>query len=86
MKVRELAFYYVDGLHYKCKSKYCIALYKSKYWWIIHKISWMAKKQKTTINPKDKNDNMCFKDAVMFTLNHEKIQKDLQRISKIETF
>lgn len=46
----------------------------------------MAKKQKTTINPKDKNDNMCFKDAVMFTLNHEKIQKDLQRISKIETF
>ena len=46
--------------------------------------SWI-KNEKATINPKNK-DNKCFKYAITVALNHEKIRKDPQRISKIRPF
>ena len=38
-----------------------------------------------TINPKNKN-NECFKYAITVALNHEKIGKNPQRITKIKPF
>ena len=46
--------------------------------------SWL-KSKRATINPKNR-DNECFKYAITVALNHEKIQKDPQRISKIKPF
>ena len=43
-------------------------------------------KNKSTINPKNKNDNKCFQYATTVALNHEQIEKDLQRISRIKHF
>ena len=43
------------------------------------------KNKKATLNPQNK-DNECFKYAVAVALNHEKIEKDPQRISKIKPF
>ena len=43
------------------------------------------KNTKATINPKNK-DNECFKYAITASLNHEKIKKDPQRISKLKPF
>ena len=44
------------------------------------------KNKKTTINPKNDNDDKCFQYAVTVALNYEQIKKDLQRISKIKPF
>ena len=38
-----------------------------------------------TINPKNKN-NECFKYAITVALNHEKIEKNRERITKIKSF
>ena len=38
-----------------------------------------------TINPKNKN-NECFKYAITVALNHEKIEKNPKRITKIKSF
>ena len=43
------------------------------------------KNKKATINPKNKG-NECFKYAVIAALNHQKIRKDPQRISKLRPF
>ena len=43
------------------------------------------KAKKSTINPKN-NDYKCFQYAVTLALNHDKINKDPQRVSKIKTF
>ena len=43
------------------------------------------KNNKSTINPKN-NDDICFQYAVTVALNHDKIKKDLQRVSKIKPF
>ena len=43
------------------------------------------KNKKATINLKN-NDNECFKYAVTAALNHKKIRKDPQRISKLKPF
>ena len=45
----------------------------------------MAKKNKSTINPKN-DDDKCFQYAITVALNHEQIKKDPQRIPKIKTF
>ena len=45
----------------------------------------VEKNKKATINPKNK-ENKCFKYAITIALNHEKIKKDPQIISKIEPF
>ena len=44
------------------------------------------KDKRATINPKYKEDNKCFQYAITVALNHEKIFKNLQRISKIKPF
>ena len=43
------------------------------------------KNKKPTINPKNNHD-MCFQYAVTVELNHEKINKDPQRVSEIKSF
>ena len=44
-----------------------------------------TKNKKSTINPKN-NDYKCFQYAVTVSLNHDKINIDPQRISKIKPF
>ena len=43
------------------------------------------KNKKSTINPKN-NDYKCFQYVVTVLLNHDKINRDLQRVSKIKPF
>ena len=43
------------------------------------------KNKKSTIIPKN-NDDMCFQYAVNIALNHDKIKKDSQRVSRIKPF
>ena len=45
----------------------------------------MPENKKATINPKY-NDNNCFQYALTEALNYQKIEKDLQRISKTKPF
>ena len=42
--------------------------------------------KRTTINPKNKKDDNCFKYALTLALNHQNIEKDHQRTSKIKPF
>ena len=44
--------------------------------------SWISMK-KAVINPKNKNDEECFKWAVTLALNHEEIKSHTERISNI---
>ena len=37
-------------------------------------------------NPKNEHDEECFKWAVIAALHHEKIEKDVQRISKLKPY
>ena len=46
----------------------------------------MDKNKKPTINPIDKYDNKCFQYTATVALNHQKIGKKSERISKIEPF
>ena len=46
---------------------------------------WISDK-KATINPKNRNDNLCFSDSIIAALHHEKTGKDPQRISKLRPF
>ena len=43
------------------------------------------KNKKATINPKN-NDDKCFQYALTVALNHEPIEKDPQRITKVKPF
>ena len=43
-------------------------------------------KNKATINPKNKNDDMCFKYRKTDALNHESIGKHPDRVTKIVPF
>ena len=47
--------------------------------------SYKNKKKKATINQKNEDDK-CFQYALTVALNHEKIKRDPQRISKIKPF
>ena len=44
------------------------------------------KNKKATINPQNTKDNRCFLYAITIALNHQKIGRDLQRMSKIILF
>ena len=77
MKGSDFAFNYVKLLYNEC-----------------HKISldrrgsyinspYLIKNKKATINPINKKDNKCFQYAVTVALNHEEIEKGLERITKI---
>ena len=46
---------------------------------------WIENK-KATINPQNKKDDKCFQYVLTVALNHEKIKRDRQRISKIKPF
>ena len=46
----------------------------------------LIKKKKATINLINKKDNNCFQYSVRIALNHEEINKDLQRITKFKPF
>ena len=87
---------YLEGLETKMEGSNFMFDSVDFLYYSLHKISlnragsyigspdWI-KNKKATINPKNK-DNECFKYATTAALNHEKIAKDLQRISKIKLF
>ena len=44
------------------------------------------KNKKTTVNPKNNDNDKCFQYALTAALNYEQIKKDSQRVSKIKPF
>ena len=46
----------------------------------------MLKNKRGTINPKNTNDNECFKYAIISALHHQEIGRNPQRISKLKPF
>ena len=79
MRGSSFVFESVDLLYYKLHK---ISLNRGRSY--IDSSDWI-KKKKATINPKNE-DNECLKYAITVALNHEKIKKDPQRISKIKPF
>ena len=87
---------YQEGLETKMKGSSFIFERVDLLYYHLHKISlnragsyidspkWLKTKG-ATINPKNKN-NECFKYAITAALNHEKVDKNPQRITKIEPF
>ena len=70
----------IDLLYYKLHK---ISLNRSGSY--IDSPEWL-KSKKVTINPINKKDDECFQYAVTVALNHEQINKDPKRISKIKSF
>ena len=79
MKGSELIFDSVDLLYYEFLK---ISLNRGGSY--IDSPNWL-KNKKATINPKNNNDK-CFKYAITGALNHKRIVKDQQEISKIKLF
>ena len=71
-----------DGIHLLYYDFNKISLNRGESY--IESAKWI-KYKKSTINPKN-NDYKCFQYAVTVALNHDKINKDLQRVSKIKPF
>ena len=71
---KEFVFDYVYFLYYKCHkiNPNCGGSYIDSPYWL----------KKAAINPINRKDNKCFQYAVSVTLNHEKLKKDPQRITK----
>ena len=80
-KMRSSEFEF-DGIHLLYYDFNRISLNKGGSY--IESAKWI-KDQKSPINPKNKDDK-CFQYAVTVALNHDKINKDLQRVSKIKPF
>ena len=80
MKGSEFIFDYVHLLYYKCHK-----INPNRGGSYIDFPDWI-KNKKVTVNSINKKDNECFQYAVTVALNHEKIKKDPQRISKIKPF
>ena len=79
MKGSEFVFDYVHLLYHKyhkIKSESWRAIIDSPHW---------IKNKKAAINHINKTDNKCFQCTVTVALNHEKIKKDPQRITKIKS-
>ena len=74
MKGRKFVFGCVDGFHYKCNKK---SLHHGRPY--IESPEWLKKSTKKN----KENIIMFFKYAVPVSLNHEKIEKHLKRISKL---
>ena len=79
MKGSEFVFDYVNLLY---DNLYKISLNRGKSY--IDSPSWI-KNKRATINPKNK-DNECLKYVITVALNHEKIENNPQKISKIKPF
>ena len=88
---------YQEGLETKMKGSEFIFESVDLLYYSLHKISLnrggsyivspdCIKNKQATINPKNNKDNECFKYTITAALNHEKIEKDPQRISKIKPF
>ena len=88
---------YQEGLETKMRGSEFIFESVDLLYYSLHKISLnrggsyivspdCIKNKKATINPKNNKDNECFKYTITAALNHEKIEKDPQRISKIKPF
>ena len=87
---------YQEGLETKMKGSIFIFERVDLLYYHLHKISlnragsyihypeWL-KAKRATINSKNK-DNECFKYAITAALNHEKIERNPQRITKIKPF
>ena len=71
---KEFVFDYVYFLYYKCHkiNPNCGGSYIDSPYWL----------KKAAINPINRKGNKCFQYAVSVTLNHEKLKKDPQRITK----
>ena len=87
---------YQEGLETKMKGSEFVFDDVDLSYYSLHKINlnrggshidspYWIKNKKATINPQNK-DNECFKYVITAALNHEKIKKDPQRISKIKPF
>ena len=79
IKVGEFVFDYVHLLYYKCHK-----INASRGGSYIASLHWI-KNKKTTINPINKKCK-CVQYAVTVASNHEEIQKDPQKITKIKPF
>ena len=80
MEGREFVFDYVDLLNYKCHkiNPNGGGLYIASPDW--------TKNKRATRNLINKKDNKCFQYAVTVALNHEKVGKHSERITKINPF
>ena len=78
MRGSEFVFYGINLLHYD-PNKISLSRGGSH----IKSPDWIENK-KATINPQNKKDDKCFQYALTVALNHEKIKRDRQRISKIK--
>ena len=80
MKARDFVFDYIQLLYFKCHE---INLNRGGSY--IDSPDWIINK-KATINPINKRDNKCFQYAATVALNHEKIGKNSERITKTKPF
>ena len=71
----KFVFSWIPLLYYRChkKNPNCGRPY----------IDWLNKKQKSNKKTINKKDNKCFQYAVIFALNHEKIKRHSERITKV---
>ena len=80
MKRSEFVFDYIYLLYYKCHK-----MSPNRGGSYIDSPDWI-KNKKTAINSINKKDNNCFQYAITVALNHEEMNKDPQRITKIKPF
>ena len=79
MKASDFIFDYVNLLHYKCQKN------KFETLCILYIFSWLDKKQQKKPTSFTNDDDKHFPDAATVALNHEEIEKNLQRISNINS-
>ena len=80
MKGSEFVFVYVHLLYYKYHK-----INHNRGGLHIGSPDWI-KNKKATLNPINKTDNNCFQYAVTVALNHEEMQKNTERMTKIKLF
>ena len=92
-----LIFLYQEGLETKMKGSDCIFERVDLLEYHLHKISlnrgssyvdsseWL-KNKRVTISPKNTKNNKCMQYAITVALHHQEIERDHQRISKINPF
>ena len=79
MKASDFFFDCVNLLHYKCQKN------KFETLCILYIFSWLDKKQQKKTISFINDDDKHFPDAATVALNHEEIEKNLQRISNINS-
>ena len=79
MKASDFIFDYVNLSHYKCQKN------KFETLCILYIFSWLDKKQQKKTTSFTNDDDKHFPDAATVALNHEEIEKNLQRISNINS-